>query len=220
MKKLNVLSMFDGISCGRVALERAGLGVGFYFASEVDKWAIKISQKNWPEIEHLGDALNWPLWHLPKIDLMMGGSPCQSFSIAGKRKGLKDPRGKLFFEFIKAWKCFKPKYFLFENVARMPKDVKDYMTKVFGVEPIQINSNLVSAQNRNRLYWTNIPNIGQPEDLGISLQDVLEGNENAIYQLGRGKNKGGYKMGKSTTLSSRSWTLTITKVQTITSKER
>jgi site-specific DNA-cytosine methylase len=170
---MNVLSDFDGMSCGQIALERAGIEVSNYFASEVDKWAIKITQKNYPDTIQLGDVIAWQNWHLPKLDLLLGGSPCQGFSIAGKRLNWDDPRSQLFFRFVDCLRWFKPEYFLFENVARMRKDVQDAISLELGVEPIKINSVLVSAQNRERLYWTNIPDVIQPEDKGIILDDIL-----------------------------------------------
>jgi len=175
-----VLSLFDGISCGRVALERAGIKVTRYYASEIDSHAIKISKKNYPDIIHLGDVKNWREWDLPKIDLIIGGSPCQGFSFAGKELNFDDPRSKLFFEFVDILNYYKPKYFLLENV-RMKQEYQDIISNYLGVQPIKINSALVSAQNRNRLYWTNIPNISQPLDKGIILKDVLDGDESIDF---------------------------------------
>jgi len=168
---MNVLSLFDGISCGQVALKRARKKVNNYYASEIDKNAIKITQKNFPKTHQLGDVTNWRSWNLPKIDLLMGGSPCQGFSNAGKGLNFNDPRSKLFFEFVKILKHYKPKYFLLENV-RMKQEWQDIITDKMGVEPIMINSALVSAQNRVRLYWTNIP-VTLPEDSGLSLSEVI-----------------------------------------------
>jgi site-specific DNA-cytosine methylase len=170
---MNVLSLFDGMSCGRIALERAGIQVTNYYASEIDKYAIKVSRCNWEDIIQLGTVLDFKKWWLPKIDLLIGGSPCQGFSFAGKQLAFDDPRSKLFFEFVECLKCFKPKYFMLENV-RMKKEFQDVISKYLGVEPIRINSNLVSAQNRDRWYWTNIPDIEQPGDKGVVLRDVLE----------------------------------------------
>ena len=124
----------------------------------------------------LGDVRNWKEWNLPQIDLLMGGSPCQGFSIQGKKLNFEDPRSKLFFEFVDILNYYKPKYFLLENV-RMKQEYQDIISNYLGVEPIKINSALVSAQNRNRLYWTNIPNISQPLDKGIILKDVLDGDD-------------------------------------------
>jgi DNA (cytosine-5)-methyltransferase 3A len=175
-KEINVLSLFDGMSCGRVALERAGVKVGKYFASEIDKYAIKVAQKNYPDTIQLGDVcdIQYPeTFDGHKIDLIIGGSPCQGFSRAGLGLNFDDPRSKLFFEFARLIKECKPKYFLLENV-RMKQEHQDVITEILGVEPIAINSNLVSAQNRHRIYWTNIPNDGQPADRGIMLKDILE----------------------------------------------
>ena len=170
---MNVLSLFDGISCGRVALERAGIKVDNYFASEIDKFAIEIAKKNYPDTVHVGSVVDVRARRLPKIDILIGGSPCQGFSFAGKQLNFEDARSKLFFEYVRLLKHCKPKYFLLENV-KMKKEYQDVITEYLGVEPILINSALVSAQNRQRLYWTNIPNIEQPEDRGILLRDILE----------------------------------------------
>lgn len=172
---MNVLSLFDGISCGQLALQRAGIKVDRYLASEIDKYAIKITQKNFPDTEQLGDVKNVWAKNLPKIDLLIGGSPCQDLSIAKVgRKGLDGERSGLFWHYVRLLRTCKPKYFLLENVASMSKDNKQKITEALGVEPIMINSALVSAQQRKRLYWTNIPNITQPEDKGIVLKDILE----------------------------------------------
>ena len=183
MKIRNVLNLFDGISCGRVALDRIGISYENYYASEIDKYAIQIAQSNFPDTIQLGDVKNWREWNLPQIDLLMGGSPCQGFSITGKQLNFEDPRSKLFFEFVDILNYYKPKYFLLENV-RMKQEYQDIISDYLGVQPIKINSSLVSAQNRNRLYWTNIPNISQPLDKDIILKDVLEDDnslENFIY---------------------------------------
>jgi len=170
---INVLSLFDGISCGQVALERAGINVNKYYASEIDKYAIQIAQKNYPDTIQLGDITNWESWSLPRIDLVIGGSPCQGFSFAGKQLNFEDARSKLFFKFVDILKNYKPKYFLLENVV-MKKEYQNVISDLLGVEPIMINSALVSAQNRKRLYWTNILGIKQPEDKGILLKDIIE----------------------------------------------
>lgn len=172
---INVLSLFDGISCGRVALERAGIKIDTYYASEIDKYAIEISRKNYPDIIQLGDIKKWKYWDLPKIDLLIGGSPCQGFSFAGKGLNFDDPRSKLFFEYVDVLKYFNPKYFLLENV-KMKKEHQDIISNHLGVEPIEINSSLLSSQNRVRLYWTNISNIEQPKDKGLLLKDILDNN--------------------------------------------
>ena len=173
IKSINVLSLFDGISCGQVALERAGIKVDKYYASEIDKYAIKVTQKNYPNTIQLGDIKNWKKWDIEKPDLIMGGSPCQGFSLAGKGLNFNDPRSKLFFDFVDILDYYKPKYFLLENV-RMKKEWRDIISKYMKVEPIEINSALVSAQNRKRLYWINISNITQPQDKNIMLSDILE----------------------------------------------
>jgi len=170
---MNVLSLFDGMSCGRIALERLGIKVDNYYASEIDKYAIQVSQANYPDIIQVGDITELDLSTLPKIDLIMGGSPCQGFSFAGKQLAFDDPRSALFFEFVRCVKELNPKYFLLENV-RMKKEYLDVISEYMGVEPIMINSALVSAQNRVRYYWTNIPGVEQPKDRGMVLKDILE----------------------------------------------
>lgn len=171
---MKVLSLFDGISSGRLALERAGIPVEKYYASEIDKYAIQVAQKNYPDTIQIGDCTKIDYkTYAGQIDLLIGGSPCQGFSFAGKQLNFADPRSRLFFEFVRALKEISPKYFLFENV-KMKKEFQDIISQQLGVEPIEINSALVSAQNRKRLYWTNIPNISQPDDKGILLKDILE----------------------------------------------
>ena len=174
---MNVLSLFDGMSCGRIALERCGFKVKNYYASEIDKYAIKVARHNYPDMFHIGDvtqvkARDGKLF-ATEIDLLIGGSPCQGFSFAGKQLNFDDPRSKLFFEYVRLLRELKPKYFLLENVM-MKQEYQDVITEHLGVEPIKINSNLVSAQNRKRLYWTNIPVKGLPKDKGIYLKDILE----------------------------------------------
>lgn len=170
---MRVLSLFDGISCGRVALERAGIPVEKYFASEIDRHAVKISLRNYPDIIHLGNVSNIDFTRFRgRVDMVIGGSPCQGFSFAGKQLNFKDPRSKLFFEFVRAIREIQPKYFLLENV-KMKKEFIDVISEYLGVQPIEINSALVSAQNRKRLYWTNIPNVSQPADKGILLKDII-----------------------------------------------
>jgi site-specific DNA-cytosine methylase len=173
---MNVLSLFDGISCGQLALQRAGKKVDRYYASEIDKYAIKVAVKNFPDIVELGDVRGILVSELPKIDLVIGGSPCQSFSIAGNGTGFEGKSG-LFFEFVRVLndvKAVNPDVlFLLENV-KMKAEWQDKISELLGVQPIEINSALVSAQNRRRLYWTNIPYVTQPEDKGIVLKDILE----------------------------------------------
>ena len=179
---MNVLSLFDGMSCGQIALEKLGIPVKNYFAAEIDKYAIQVAKSNYPDMVHLGNVQNiktsdtylmdeFDCGH--KIDLLIGGSPCQGFSFAGKQLNFDDPRSQLFFEYVRLLKALKPKYFLMENV-KMKKESMDIITEYLGVEPIEINSNLVSAQNRKRLYWTNIPIDSLPQDKGIMLKDILE----------------------------------------------
>ena len=170
---MNVLSLFDGMSCGRLALDRLGIKVDKYYAAEIDKYAIQVSEANYPDTIRLGDVCGVKAENLPKIDLLLAGSPCQGFSFAGKQLAFDDPRSMLFFEFVRILKECKPKYFLLENV-RMKKEHLDVISQQVGVEPILINSALISAQNRQRYYWTNIPGVEQPENRGIVLRDILE----------------------------------------------
>jgi site-specific DNA-cytosine methylase len=184
---MNVLSLFDGMSCGQIALKKLGAKVDNYYASEIDKYAIKVAKENFPNTVHLGDVTK--ITSVPynvKIDLLIGGSPCQGFSKSGNRLNFDDPRSKLFFEFVRILKLTKPKYFLLENVV-MNKESRDIISKYLGVEPIEINSNLVSAQSRRRLYWTNIPNVTVPEDKGIVIKDILEDNGIADLVINQGK---------------------------------
>lgn len=185
---MNILSLFDGISCGQVALTRAGINYETYYSSEIDKYAIKVTQKNHPLTVQLGDIKKWHEWRIKKPDLIMGGSPCQGFSFAGKQLNFDDPRSRLFFEFVDIINFYKPKYFLLENVP-MKKQYVDIISEKLNVEPIIINSSLVSAQNRKRLYWTNIEGVCQPEDKNIMLKDIIHEREfNAVL-----KNRGEYK---------------------------
>ncbi|MCP3899186.1 MAG: hypothetical protein GY707_05680 [Desulfobacteraceae bacterium] len=171
---MNILSLFDGISAGQVAMRQLGLPINNYYASEIDKWAIKITQKNHPDTIQLGDVCNWEDWYFQEpIDLLIGGSPCQGFSFAGKQLNFDDPRSALFFEFVNVLHDVKPKYFFLENV-RMKQEYQDIISEQLGVKPVVFNSNLVSAQNRHRLYWTNIPILGELEDRKIYLQNILE----------------------------------------------
>lgn len=171
---MNVLSLFDGMSCGQIALNKLGIKYDNYFASEIDKYAIQVTKKNYPNTKHLGSVVDVKAEDLPQIDLLIGGSPCQGFSLAGRRLNFEDPRSKLFFEFVRLLKECKPKYFLLENV-KMRKDIQDLISAELGCEPVEINSELVSGQHRKRLFWTNIPNIQQPEDKGIHLKDIIQG---------------------------------------------
>lgn len=150
---MKVLSLFDGISCGMVALERAGIPVERYVAYEIEKYAIQISTKNYPNIEHCGDVTTADFTQYKDFDLLIGGSPCQNMSTLGDRKGLKGEKSKLFYEFARAIKEAQPRYFLLENNANMPKADRQEITDILGVEPIEINSSLFVPQNRKRLYW-------------------------------------------------------------------
>lgn len=179
---MKVLSLFDGLSAGRIALERAGVEVESYYASEIDKYASTISKKNWPDIIPIGDVTQVSykdgVLHTQfgsyetDIDMVIGGSPCQSFSVAGNQEGF-DGKSGLFYEWLRILREVNPKYFLLENVC-MKKEWENVITQEVGVSPIMINSALVSAQNRKRLYWTNIEGITQPKDKGILLRDILE----------------------------------------------
>jgi DNA-cytosine methyltransferase len=179
LKSINVLSLFDGISCGQMALERSRIPVKNYFASETDKYAIQVTQNNYPDTIQLGDVTKWKKWNLPKIDLLIGGSPCQGFSISGQGLNFDDPRSMLFFDYVEILRKLKKRNpsikFMLENV-KMKKEWKDIISEYLNVEPILINSSLVSAQNRERLYWTNFGNIEQPENKSIVLRDILEDN--------------------------------------------
>jgi len=214
---MNVLSLFDGMSCGQQALDRNGIKVDNYFASEIDKYAIQVTMANYPNTKQLGSVVDVDGYSLPKIDLLIGGSPCQSFSFAGKRKGMatKDEQeiltldhylqlksegfefegqSYLFWEYMRLLYECKPKYFLLENVM-MGEKWEKILSRAIGVNPIMINSSLLSAQNRQRLYWTNIglepaglfgypqSTIEQPKDKGILLKDVLESEVDEKYYL-------------------------------------
>ena len=170
---MNVLSLFDGMSCGQIALDQLGIKVDHYYASEIDKYAIEITKKNYPGTIHVGDVTKVKAEDLEPIDLLIGGSPCQGFSFAGKQLNFDDPRSALFFEYVRLLKECQPKYFMLENV-KMKQDYEDVINEHLGVKPIRINSALVSAQNRERLYWTNIPINSLPEDKRIILKDILE----------------------------------------------
>jgi DNA (cytosine-5)-methyltransferase 3A len=191
---MNVLSLFDGMSCGQIALNRVGIKYDNYFASEIDKHSIKVTQHNYPNTIQLGDITSIKGNDLPTITLMFGGSPCQNLSFAGKMNGMStkdkyeivsleqylelkekgyefDGQSYLFWEYVRLLNEVKPKYFLLENV-KMLKKWENIISNVLGVKPIEINSTLISAQNRRRLYWTNIPNVQQPIDKGITLKDI------------------------------------------------
>lgn len=179
---MRVLSLFDGICCGHLALERAGIKIDSYDAYEIEPNAIKATQTNFPDVVHHGDVTKEDFTkYKGKIDLLIGGSPCTNLSSAGNRQGLKGNQSKLFYEYARALEEAQPKYFLLENVI-MKKEWEDIITNILGVEPIEINSSLVSAQNRRRLYWTNIPNVTQPKDRGIKLEDILDDVEFKNYK--------------------------------------
>ncbi len=171
---MRVFSAFDGISCGQLALKRAGITPSVYFASEIDPHAITVTQKNFPGTIQLGSISNICGSNYGKIDLLLGGPPCQDLSCAGKGVGLSGARSGLFWDLLRLKQEMNPTYFLVENVASMSKENKEIITKHLGVEPILINSALVSAQNRKRLYWTNLNGVVQPEDKRVVLSDILE----------------------------------------------
>lgn len=179
---MNVLSLFDGISCGMVALERAKIPVKRYVAYEIDKNAIKISEKNYPQIEHCGDVTAADFTKFKDFDLLIGGSPCQSLSIVqSKTRENLDGKSKLFFEFVRAKKEMSPKYFLFENVASMNNECKQVISECLGCEPVFIDSADFSAQERPRLYWTNIPIDMNYKKSDIVLKDILQNSVEEKY---------------------------------------
>lgn len=176
-RPMRVLSLFDGISCGRLALERAGIKVSRYTASEIDKYAISVSMANWKDIERKG-AVQDLNFEEGEFDLLIGGSPCQGLSRANnERLNLQDGRSSLFYEYVRIKNKVKPKLFLLENVV-CDKQTEEIISEEMGVKPVLINSSLLSAQNRERLYWTNIP-FEIPKDKGIALQDVLDNGRQA-----------------------------------------
>jgi len=178
---MNVLSLFDGISCGQIALNRVGIKYENYYASEIDKYAIQVTQSNYPNTIQLGNIVELKTDNLPKIDLVFGGSPCQSFSNAGKGEGF-DGKSGLFWEYVRVLNEVKPTYFLLENVV-MKKEWENVISEALGVKPIKLNSRLVSAQNRPRLYWTNIPNLIEPNDKEIKIKDIIETDIDEKYFL-------------------------------------
>ncbi len=170
---MNVLSLFDGISVARQAFHNANIPINKYYCCEIDKYAIQVSKKNWSDNIHLGSVVDFSNISLD-IDFLIGGSPCQDLSIAKKgRKGLDGDRSGLFWEYARIKDLLKPKYFILENVASMPKKDRNIITEVMGVEPIMFNASLVSAQCRKRLFWTNIQ-FNLPTDKGILLKDILQ----------------------------------------------
>lgn len=171
---MNVLSLFDGVSCGRVALERCGFEINKYYAAEIDKYAITVATNNYLDTIHIGDVTKVFAKDLEQIDLLIGGSPCQGFSFAGKQLNFEDPRSKLFFEFVRLLKECKPKYFFLENV-KMKKEYRDVISKYLGVQPVFVDSSNFSAHNRPRWYWTNIPNAKEAKRVtsGKTIKDIL-----------------------------------------------
>lgn len=208
---MNILSLFDGISCGQLALQRAGIAVDHYYASEIDKAAMTVTQSNFPDTIQLGDVRLLEATQIPeKIDILLAGSPCTNLSFSGKRNGMVtkekikimtleqylqlkkegfqfEGQSYLFWEAMRLIKDVKPTYFLFENVV-MQKEWEKVFTETIGIEPITINSSLLSAQNRVRLYWTNIPNVEQPKDKHIALAEILEEKEWLNPAAVRGRN--------------------------------
>jgi DNA (cytosine-5)-methyltransferase 3A len=178
---MNIFSAFDGMSCGQIALNNLGVKYDNYFASEIDNQAIRVTQSNFSKTIQVGDITKVDCSKLPKIDLLFGGSPCQGFSIAGKRLNLSDPRSKLFFEFVRLKKELTPQYFFLENVL-MDEKYRDLISDILGCEPLVINSNIVSAQNRKRLYWTNLI-FAKPIPQKIVLKDILCDSDNADLYL-------------------------------------
>lgn len=185
-KKIRVLSLFDGMACTRIVLDQLGYKDHQveYYASEIDKYAIGVAKANYPNINQLGDITKIKYkdgklhsengeFKVQKFDLVVGGSPCQGFSYSGKQLNFNDPRSALFFEYVRLVKEINPKYFLLENV-KMKKEYEDVISKYMGVSPYKINSNLLTAQNRPRLYWTNIKGVEQPKDKKIYFQDIME----------------------------------------------
>ena len=171
---INVLSLFDGMSCGQIALERAGIEVDKYFASEINEKAIRVTQNNYPNTIQLGNVLNVKSEHLPKIDLLIGGSPCQGFSIAGKGLNFKDERSKLFFEFVRLKNELNPTYFLLENV-KMKDEIADEIDKLLGVKRVYIDSRDFTGHIRKRYYWTNIP-IDDWNKKDLKIKDIINPN--------------------------------------------
>ena len=210
---MKVLSLFDGMSCGQIALNKLGVSVDTYYASEIDKYAIQVAQKNFPNTIQVGDITKLDATNFKDVDLILAGSPCQGFSFAGKQLAFDDPRSALFFEFIRLLKEIKPKYFLLENV-RMKKEFIDVISEqvskcypeiLFGIEPILINSSLLSAQSRQRLYWTNIQGVTQPEDKNIVLKDILETDGETDLVINNGSEAKKQNIEKGTTLLARDY---------------
>ena len=192
---MRVLSLFDGISCAKVALEKAGIPITSYTAYEIDKHAVAVAKKNHPDIIHYGDVRECKPTE-GEYDLVIGGSPCTDLSIAKKnRQGLEGDQSSLFWEWVRVWKAAKPKWFVLENVASMPKKDKDIITKELGVEPVMFNASLVSAQSRKRLFWSNIP-FTLPEDRGILLKDILQPDVDETFYINKKMKANGKITGK------------------------
>ena len=169
----NILALFDGISCGQAALNKAGVDFDTYYSSEIDAKCVEVTTANYPNTVHLGDVTNWQSWDIEDIDLIMGGSPCQGFSFAGKQLNFNDPRSKLFFTMVDIINHFKPKYFLLENVV-MKQSYQDIISQKLGVQPVFINSSDITPQSRRRLYWTNIPGFTSgPKPKITKLSEIL-----------------------------------------------
>ncbi len=190
----NIVSLFDGISCLQIALNRIGMPYENYYASEIDQPCITITQKNYPNTIQVGDICDLKKSDFPSdIDLLVGGSPCQGFSLMGKQLNFDDSRSKLFFEYVRLWKALKPKYFILENV-KMRQDIQDAISAILGVQPIEINSALFSGQNRRRLYWTNIPKVAKKitqlngQGVGITGKSLLTDQTYEIATVRKGKN--------------------------------
>lgn len=202
---MTVLSLFDGMSCGQLALVRAGIDYGVYYASEIDKWAIKVTQHRFPQTVQIGDVREVTGKALPKIDLLIGGSPCKGFSRAGNGLNFGHPESKLFFEYVRILNEVKPKYFLLENV-KMKKEWELEINKILKCRPLRFNSAWVSAQTRERLYWTNIPVNDIPIDRRIVLSDIIEGGHSELsksYAIDINYFKGGKKTAKPKSQSQR-----------------
>ena len=170
---LRILSLFDGMSCAQIALNRLGIKNYTYFASEVDKYAMSVTQHNFPNTVQLGDIRHWRSWELEDIDLIIGGSPCQGLSRSGKQEGLVDDRSALLWYFVDIVSYYQDATWVLENVVPRHSHWTDRITETLGLQPVLINSKLVSAQSRNRLYWSSI-DFPQPADKGISIYDILE----------------------------------------------
>lgn len=175
---MKVLSLFDGISCGRIALDRAGIPVEVYYASEIDGYAMWVSNKNYPDIIQIGSVTDFDIneYDYNDIDILIGGSPCQDLSISKSktRKGLEGDKSSLFYEYVRILREVKPEYFILENVASMSDESRDIISKELGVQPIELNARDFSAQNRARYFWTNIP-VRQPiESSSLVIEDILE----------------------------------------------